>query len=640
MSDAPDAELLEQFARNQPEDAFAALVQRHIGMVHSVALRHTANPEHAQDITQAVFIILARKAGSLGPKTVLAGWLYHTARLTAANFQRAEMRRIRREQEAFMQSTLEEPASDALWRELSPLLDDAMAQLRISDRDAIVLRFFQNRSLADVGASMGIAERAAQKRINRALEKLRKFFAKRGIASTTAIIAGVISAYSVQATPAALAKTISAVATAKGVTATTSTLTLVKGAMKIMAWTKLKTSAAVCLGIALAAGTTTITVQQISSHDWGVQTQKLADGSILTLESVDVGHHALDFSPDALTTSLTAKFKLSGAKPDNPLLADYASLPFRPCRVVISGQDGFEYATLLWRFSSRSGNDQYGQVNTCFFPRDSRKLRIQIQHRDAADAPWITMAEFTHRQRIGKEESWQPEAAPISRNVDGMRLNVGQVTLHIGDPSALPGDEPWKPGLQSEGANELVVIPWQLLKDGLPLTNWILQDPILRDSSGNAGRVGYFTTTTNGWTFTRITQSPDPRKVWKIQAQLAENSGFDEDNVFIIHIPIHRGPPFETNVDGYPFRIQFFNNILSTELLLTNRTDLRLNFLHAQDQSGQNLDYNRIGFTQYVFQMIVDLRAGGELAETFAIGKNIPIEFVTKPQIINSGNEE
>jgi RNA polymerase sigma factor (sigma-70 family) len=120
MSDAPDTELLEQFARNQSEAAFAELVQRHIGLVHSVALRHTANPEQAQDITQAVFIILSRKAASLGPKVVLPGWLYHTVRLTAANFQRAEMRRIHREQEAFMQSTLEEPASDALWRELSP----------------------------------------------------------------------------------------------------------------------------------------------------------------------------------------------------------------------------------------------------------------------------------------------------------------------------------------------------------------------------------------------------------------------------------------------------------------------------------------------------------------------------------------
>src|SRR5260221_3585013 len=98
MTDAPDAELLEQFARNDSEPAFAALVQRHVNLVHSVALRHTASPQHAQDITQAVFIILARKAASLGRGTVLSGWLYHTARLTAAHHQLSEFPRICPEQ--------------------------------------------------------------------------------------------------------------------------------------------------------------------------------------------------------------------------------------------------------------------------------------------------------------------------------------------------------------------------------------------------------------------------------------------------------------------------------------------------------------------------------------------------------------
>src|SRR5437870_4060422 len=169
MTDRPDADLLAEFVRDHSEPAFTALVERHIGLVHSVALRHTANPQHGQDITQAVFIILARKAASLSRQTVLAGWLYHTARLTAANFQRAEIRRIRREQEVFMQSTLNESGPDPLWAELSPLLDDAMARLRAGDRDALVLRYFQNKSFAEVGTAMGLRERAAQKRVLRAV---------------------------------------------------------------------------------------------------------------------------------------------------------------------------------------------------------------------------------------------------------------------------------------------------------------------------------------------------------------------------------------------------------------------------------------------------------------------------------------
>jgi RNA polymerase sigma factor (sigma-70 family) len=228
MSDSPDAELLEQFARNQSEAAFAELVERYLGLVYSTAFRKTGNPQQAEDITQAVFIILARKAGSLGPKTVLPGWLHHTARLTTANLQRAELRRIHREQEAFMQSTINESATDTLWRELSPWLDDAVASLGAGDRDAIVLRYFQNRSLAEVGATLGANEGAARMRVNRALEKLRKFFNKRGVISTTAVIAVAISNNSVQAAPAGLGATISAGALAKGAVAGASTLALVK----------------------------------------------------------------------------------------------------------------------------------------------------------------------------------------------------------------------------------------------------------------------------------------------------------------------------------------------------------------------------------------------------------------------------
>ena len=260
MTDVPDDRLLDQFARNGSEEAFAALVQRHIALVHSVALRHTVNPQHAEDITQAVFIILARKAGALGHKTVLPGWLYHTARLTAANFQRAETRRARREQEAFMQSKLEESPTDNLWRELSPQLDEAMAGLGTSERDALVLRYFQNKSMAEVATFLGLAENTAQKRVSRALEKLRKFFTKRGVDSTTAGIAENISAHSVQAVPVALAKTVTAVAVAKGATASASTLTLVKGALKIMAWVKAKTAVVVCATVILTASTATVAI--------------------------------------------------------------------------------------------------------------------------------------------------------------------------------------------------------------------------------------------------------------------------------------------------------------------------------------------------------------------------------------------
>ena len=147
------------------------------------------------------------------------------------------------------------------------MLDDAVAALREKERRAIVLRFYEGRSLREVGLALGASEEAAKKRVGRALEKLRQSFAKRGVDSTTAAIAETISARSVQIAPVALAKTISAVAVAKGAAASTSTLTLIKGALKIMAWTKAKTAVVATAVVLLAAGTATITVKEIQNRE-------------------------------------------------------------------------------------------------------------------------------------------------------------------------------------------------------------------------------------------------------------------------------------------------------------------------------------------------------------------------------------
>lgn len=253
MSEVTDHDLLERFKENGSDEAFAILVERYVGLVHSVALRHTSNSHHAEEISQAVFVILARKAGSLGRNVVLSGWLYTAARLTAANFVRAEMRHSRREREAFMQSTAEEPTSESLWQELSPCLDEAMEHLQPIERDALVLRYFENKSLPEVGAALGMAERAAQKRVSRALEKLRGLFAKRGISATVAILAAELSAHSVQAAPAGLATKI-AVTVAQGSAVAGSTLTLVKGTLLIMNSLKTKLAIGLAASVLVAAG--------------------------------------------------------------------------------------------------------------------------------------------------------------------------------------------------------------------------------------------------------------------------------------------------------------------------------------------------------------------------------------------------
>src|ERR1019366_6431113 len=133
MADANDMDLVREFARHNSEAAFAELVHRHINLVYSVALRFTGNTGDAQDVTQAVFIILARKAAGLSARTVLTGWLYETTRFTAMQLLRTQARRRAHEQEASMQSILDQPDPDNVWRQLAPHLEAAMS--RLAERD-------------------------------------------------------------------------------------------------------------------------------------------------------------------------------------------------------------------------------------------------------------------------------------------------------------------------------------------------------------------------------------------------------------------------------------------------------------------------------------------------------------------------
>src|SRR5208282_6769016 len=119
MQESQDSEWLRQYAREKSDVAFAALVARHVNMVYSAALRKTGNPAAAEEITQAVFVILAQKAGHIPDETILPGWLYQTARLTAASFLKSEARRARREQEAYMQTELRATAPDETWEQLA-----------------------------------------------------------------------------------------------------------------------------------------------------------------------------------------------------------------------------------------------------------------------------------------------------------------------------------------------------------------------------------------------------------------------------------------------------------------------------------------------------------------------------------------
>ena len=248
MQELDDLALLREYATRQSETAFEILVARRVDFVYSAALRQVRDPHLAEEVTQAVFILLAHKAGKISDKTILAGWLFKTTRFVAFAQIRAAIKHARQETEWHMQTELENTQPDPLWEQMSPLLDEALASLGEADRQAVLLRFFENKSLVEIGDTLGATEDTARKRVARALDKLHRYFNQRGVSSTSAILAGVMSAHSVQAAPVGLVKTISTAVLVKGAAASTSTLTLIKGAMKIMAWSKTK---AILIGTAI-----------------------------------------------------------------------------------------------------------------------------------------------------------------------------------------------------------------------------------------------------------------------------------------------------------------------------------------------------------------------------------------------------
>ena len=254
-----DLELLRRFARDKSQDAFTTLVNRHVNLVYSAALRQVRSPQLAEEVAQSVFADLAKVAAT--PSSPLSGsdassqktltpWLYAVTRRTAIDAIRKESRRQLREQIAVEMNAMNATAND--WTQIEPLLDDAMAALDETDRAAILLRYFENKSLREVGEALGTNDDAAQKRVGRAVERLREFFSKRNVTIGASGLAVVISANAVQAAPIGLAVTISAATVLVGTAVHTPT---VIAATKTIAMTTLqKTFVTVALTVAVGTG--------------------------------------------------------------------------------------------------------------------------------------------------------------------------------------------------------------------------------------------------------------------------------------------------------------------------------------------------------------------------------------------------
>ncbi len=345
MQELNDRALLREFVEHDREEAFATLVARHIDRVYSIALRHTRNPHQAEEITQAVFVILAKKSRHLRKGVILEGWLFQTTRLTAITHIRSAFRRARREQEALMQIELNENKSET-WEQIAPFLDEALASLNETDRNAVVLRFFYDKNMREIGEVIGGSEDKARMRINRTMEKLRSFFLKRGVSSTTAIIAGALTANSVQPAPALLAKTAASVAVAKGATGCGSTLTLIKG-LKVMAWTKVKTAMVVAIVI-ICAGTSTLWL--LHNHQRPKVPTELAR-ALWKFSGYATPEDAMQSSAWAVRIGDTKAF-LNSVTPE---FRDWIESTFRgKPEIVVDGLNGVSSETTSYRIVTRN----------------------------------------------------------------------------------------------------------------------------------------------------------------------------------------------------------------------------------------------------------------------------------------------
>jgi len=396
-----DLDLLDQYVREHRQEAFAALLDRHLKLVYSAALRQVRSPELAEEVAQSVFADLARSADKLEPQTILSAWLYQVTRRTAINVVRGESRRQLREQIAVDLTNMNAHTSE--WQAIEPLLDEAMEALDPPDRTAILLRYFEDKSLREVGRALGTSEDTAQKRVSRALDLLREFFSKRGRAVGVGGLAALISANAVQAAPAGLQAAILTSAVFSG---TGAPIVGTIGFTKALAMTTLQKA---LIGAILAAGVGSSLYQARRASSLQEQMQTLQRQSAPTagqnetlrqqLEEANRQLAALQAQNEKLSKEAADVFRLRGEVgrlQHNPLPSDNdpaasaaKSWVARVSQLKARLQQAPGAAIPEFRFLTEQDwlNAAKGELNT-----EEDYLRAASHLRDAAENTFITTA--------------------------------------------------------------------------------------------------------------------------------------------------------------------------------------------------------------------------------------------------------
>ena len=259
-----DTQLLRQYVQQGSQAAFSRLVARHLNFVYSTCLREVRDAALAEEVTQVVFLLLARKAPRLHADSPLSGWLFRTARFACQNVRRRETRHKLREQRVMADMRRTEPEENALWEQVSPVLNEALASLGAKDREAILLRFADGFSFPELSAALGTSEDAARMRLNRAVDRLRRFFAKEGVVLPAIVLTGLLASKTVQAAPALCMASVAQIAgSANSANVVSAQVhSQLQGVLKAMTISKLKLAATIAIGFALAGSLPFVTRAQ------------------------------------------------------------------------------------------------------------------------------------------------------------------------------------------------------------------------------------------------------------------------------------------------------------------------------------------------------------------------------------------
>jgi RNA polymerase sigma factor (sigma-70 family) len=309
-----DQQLLRDYAECRSEVAFAEIVRRYVDLVYSAALRMVRDAHLAEDVTQGAFVALAKSAHQLTDRPVLSGWLHRTAQNLAANAVRTEVRRRAREQEAAAMNELLTAESEISWDTIAPYLDAALGELSEPDRDALLLRYFERKSAREMADILGISNEAAQKRVSRAVERLREFFSKRNVTVGASGLIVLISANAVQSAPVGLAATISTAAVLAGTTVSTSTAITTT---KVIAMTTLQKTL-VTATVAVLAGAGIFEARQASQFREQVRTLQQQQAPLT--EQIRQLQHERDDATNRLTALIAENEQLKASQKAAELL--------------------------------------------------------------------------------------------------------------------------------------------------------------------------------------------------------------------------------------------------------------------------------------------------------------------------------